>query len=338
MLERDVNAIIDLIYEATLDDSQTPELLHRVTRAFRGCNASFGIVIPGLAPRFESLTPPEMVAQYLDMYAQDPWYDSIVSSSRSGAFLGTDLIDQSTYRHSSIYQTCNRPCDIEYMATGVCAPTRTTPNTWLLVNRSKQQGDFCADDRRILRHLHSHIARAGRLYLNRRRRADAEILSEYGHVWRVSEKASSLLEDTGILALEAHGVRSTDDATNRKLLEAQEISNATRESVSLNLPISGGTGRVLSISFNPMPSSAQRMDTRTTLTVRQAADPLLASLTAAERQLVEGLLRGLSVAEYAETTERSIHTVRTHVKNVLRKTGLRTQRELIARLSGYGTD
>lgn len=66
--------------------------------------------------------------------------------------------------------------------------------------------------------------------------------------------------------------------------------------------------------------------------------PLLQNLydiTQAEAKVAEGLLQGLSPKEIASIGGVGIETVRTHIKNLLAKTGSSRQAEFIARLSSF---
>ncbi|WP_219218552.1 helix-turn-helix transcriptional regulator [Variovorax boronicumulans] len=56
-------------------------------------------------------------------------------------------------------------------------------------------------------------------------------------------------------------------------------------------------------------------------------------LTQAERRLADALVDGLTLAEFAERHGISVHTVRTHLRNIFDKTGLSRQADLI-RLAG----
>lgn len=53
-------------------------------------------------------------------------------------------------------------------------------------------------------------------------------------------------------------------------------------------------------------------------------------LTAAESQLVIALASGTSLADYADQVERSLHTVRLHLKRALAKTACHSQSQLVA--------
>jgi DNA-binding NarL/FixJ family response regulator len=53
-------------------------------------------------------------------------------------------------------------------------------------------------------------------------------------------------------------------------------------------------------------------------------------LTAAERELLGGLLRGQSERELARGRARSLATIRHRVESIYRKTGVRSRAELVA--------
>lgn len=59
----------------------------------------------------------------------------------------------------------------------------------------------------------------------------------------------------------------------------------------------------------------------------------LFNLTPAEGALANGLMRGLSIEEFANERKVSIETVRTQSKSLLAKTGSRRQAELVAMLA-----
>lgn len=65
---------------------------------------------------------------------------------------------------------------------------------------------------------------------------------------------------------------------------------------------------------------------------RQAALRARFHLTAAQAEVLSGLLEGRSAKQIAQRRRASVNTVRTHVKAIFEKTGCRSQRELIVRL------
>jgi DNA-binding CsgD family transcriptional regulator len=86
-------------------------------------------------------------------------------------------------------------------------------------------------------------------------------------------------------------------------------------------PASGEPGRVaIILQAAPAPSIA----------------PLISAtygLTARERELTGLVLKGCKTSEIAERLYISPHTVQGHLKAIFAKTGVRSRRELVARLS-----
>lgn len=72
---------------------------------------------------------------------------------------------------------------------------------------------------------------------------------------------------------------------------------------------------------------AEQVDT---LLRRQAEAVALASLTAAEEDALRGLMAGLTAAQLAAGSHRSINTVRSQIKAVLGKLGVQTQLAAVA--------
>lgn len=62
----------------------------------------------------------------------------------------------------------------------------------------------------------------------------------------------------------------------------------------------------------------------------------LFGLTSAQADLTLALLEGESIREYADRRERSLNTMRTHLKEVFAKTGARRQADLVRQLTALG--
>ena len=52
-------------------------------------------------------------------------------------------------------------------------------------------------------------------------------------------------------------------------------------------------------------------------------------ITARERQVIQSLLEGATAREVAQELELSLHTVRTHIRNIYGKTGVTSRLELL---------
>jgi DNA-binding CsgD family transcriptional regulator len=59
-------------------------------------------------------------------------------------------------------------------------------------------------------------------------------------------------------------------------------------------------------------------------------------LTVSEREILGLLAGGRNASEVARLTQRSVHTVRTHIRNAAWKLEARGRRELLARAEQYG--
>lgn len=74
--------------------------------------------------------------------------------------------------------------------------------------------------------------------------------------------------------------------------------------------------------------------TRTGSSKQPSASGAAASLSQRERQIVSALAAGKDPKTIAQTLDISVHTVRSHLKTIYRKVGVRTQLELVTRVLG----
>jgi DNA-binding NarL/FixJ family response regulator len=67
-----------------------------------------------------------------------------------------------------------------------------------------------------------------------------------------------------------------------------------------------------------------------------SASSTSAALSQRERQIVAALAAGKDPKTIAQSLDISVHTVRSHLKTIYRKVGVRTQLELVTRVLGEG--
>jgi len=333
--DSDLNELTGLVYEAAWAPDSTSHLLERLKNAFKGCNATLGIASPGLdvVSRYHSLTPPEVAVEYANVVIDDPWAQALVEPKWSGAFLGTDLVDQRVYRKSEMYQRFNKPCDIEYLA--IAADTKSSHiNCWLTVNRSRRQGNFSSDDRRALHHLYRHVTRASSLQWSSAQPAEWRVRCRQSGVCELDGDFDDLQFQLPSLRVAANGIRSTDPVLDRQLQQSLTRALSTGSATVLRMLLEDGQ-RCLVVRVIPPTTAAQYIQTAAAVesvdTLQSQVDIIASAyqLTRSESQVVASLCAGQSVADIATERRTSVGAVRFNLKNVFQKLNVKRQSELV---------
>lgn len=156
----------------------------------------------------------------------------------------------------------------------------------------------------------------------------------------VNRGARELFGRTTLLSLR-DGVLSAVDPDSAAQLAAL-VAGLAAEPASLVL--SGGAvrerlvvhGRWVSQPDRPFAALTFKDPGRRT-TIRLPSLQKVDGLTRSEQAIVERLLAGESPEEIAQTTGKSVLTVRTHIKRAYLKLGVATRAQLATRLGGYLT-
>lgn len=229
--------------------------------------------------------------------------------------------------------------------------------------RPRDMGIHSEEERQLFVWLSQHVMRATELSVRLNKTFDGsndllEIISQDNRAVVVVDKDNRLLwmSDNA-----RRGVLSTSDirvVRNKLVFESQEQSVKVEKLVSAACDLSnrnknrcgflslsvGGVNYALSV----LSSSAQTslFSSSTPVAVLVFQDPLSISLprpeviqmylglTPAEVELSLGLAKGYSLNEYAEATSRSVHTVRSALKIIMTKAGVRKQSDLIQLIRG----
>lgn len=94
----------------------------------------------------------------------------------------------------------------------------------------------------------------------------------------------------------------------------------------------GGASESWPMSRHRVPGAALMLyvaDPERSLSARNGELQDLYGLTGAEARLVEAVVAGQNVADYAEITNHSIHTIRTQMKSAMGKLGVRSQADVV---------
>ncbi len=172
----------------------------------------------------------------------------------------------------------------------------------------------------------------------------AMLVSEDGRIVASNESAISQLGvEVGIRIDEFADKSSNTESLLATLSEQRKKAIGTGKCFIGLLKVHGLTepppSMLLALSAvrcNEMPEAAGLLSTMAPVWTPMLAHALSRhfGLTVVETDLIKGLVQGLSVNEIAQTRCRSVHTVRTQIKNILRKTELESQMDLV-RLAGF---
>src|SRR5688500_8080458 len=83
-------------------------------------------------------------------------------------------------------------------------------------------------------------------------------------------------------------------------------------------------------------AAAEKPSTAKTSSPQDTTSGVAAALSQRERQIVSAHAAGKDPKTIAQSLDISVHTVRSHLKNIYRKVGVRTQLELVTRVLGEG--
>lgn len=332
-LGEDVVEMIACAYEAGAEPSRWPEFLARVGDAIgdRSCT----LQIEDLASAsgtfaYAIRVDPSDVAAYASRYAAiNPWTRRGAADLQPGAVLvGEMALSTRDLERTEFYADFLRPQDISHSLAAVVERAGERA-AFMGFQRSKKRGPWSKRDIALVRALMPHVKRAIDLHhrLGVRRQREESFAQTIEHVpWGV------VLVDRRRRVVHVNARASAfDRRTLDRVLAAADrgggivaISEAQRLSVTtaplhVDDPLVG-EGPVLAIFV--VDPGADRPVPHTTL--RRAY-----GLTPAEARLAVAVSRGESVREVSELTGVKQATLRTHLKRIFEKTGVRRQSELV---------
>lgn len=357
----DDDRLVDLIYDAALDDALWPAVLEGVgdrVGAHPGNLVQLSFVDGtgfGLAAR----TPDDIMARYFADWAQrNPialaenasaypvgWAPRITRDSQS--------VDRGMLERSAFWNEFLVPIDAYHLAI-LRLSLRGDDVTTITLGRPNRSGAF--EDRELgtLRPLHGHLIRAERIWRSLGlRRAELDhvdtllaqspdalfFLDDGFRPLRWTAAAEALLRTGGALRVAGgrlRAVRAPDDAALGRALAL-----ALRAGAPAPVPVEGsrpGEGLMLSVARLGTVASAGLTGARCLLVSARPLDPLRAlrarfGLTSAEAELAAALGGGDSLRTIAARRGVSINTVRNQLGAVFDKTGCHRQQDLVRLLS-----
>jgi DNA-binding CsgD family transcriptional regulator/PAS domain-containing protein len=352
----DVLRLIGEIYDAAIEPQRWPDVVARLGDAMQAATSGIGIYdlqtesVTLVAPR----TDPEWTRQYSEYWAPRNvlWQRSaampVGALVRFETFMPRDVFDR-----SEIYNEFFHPQGMDFALTGNILAQGSASGV-VSFFRPRQEGQFQADDEKLLGTLLPHVQRALQLHiqlsrLEMQRDSDAAMLDRFAHgallvdaqgrVLFANSAAQTMLSDPGSLHLDRGRLaarRSADTALLRRLIAGTTSEGsggsliAAREErpplILLVVPLRTGTRWLVhdqprAIVFVKDPERPARLS----LTIFAQHF----GLTPAQAALSRELVNGDGVAAAAARLGVSYSTARTHLLQIFEKTGTSRQAELV---------
>ena len=177
------------------------------------------------------------------------------------------------------------------------------------------------------------------------------IFGQDGRVTYSNQAAREILANNRCLSIEAERLALGTDAAQAEVesfLGAARTADESAPPQPIGLRIDRGDARAAcQLILYALPRDPQQaaINPRHALAIGMIHDPekgalpaddLLAiffGLTPAEAQLAQALCQGLSVSDIAAQLSVSVHTARTHLRNIFNKVGVHSQHALVQRIS-----
>lgn len=353
---------IDRIYEAAFVPELWPDVLGQLALRAGAHSGAILIVDPRLPPLFSAT--PNVIETLADFSRGPVWYDNApahrLRRMRYPGFLErADFFTEDERNGSNPYDDNMIKIGADWQVGSVVDMPH---GEFVLFTFERQRGlpDFDKRDLALLDGFRPHLARASllawRLRLERASAGvaaleaigvPAAVVSERGVVIASNAMFEAL---TDVLRPAAFGRLAARDRSADQLLQAalpgqQGLPVPEVRSIPMRL---ADSDRAIVTHVIPLQRSASDIFDQGAAMIAVTGysadgnvptEPLLRGLfdlSVAEARIAAGLAAGLTLAEVARQRGIGMATARTHLAQVLRKTGTRQQGQLIALLKGFG--
>lgn len=301
-----------------------------------------------------------MDAIYFASHQKDGWQDclDLISKISGGETSQLLMLNKDSGQLVAAYQSripamqgqdhdepVVRLCDVRYELNGALIQ--------LMVERPAGQGEFNTEERRFIEGVVPHIARALRqeeaarvlndrqAAVHRQKQGALLLLDGQLNVVFLSAEAELLLSRTALVKLEAGRLRL---AQRKKEAELDGLIQRCFESKASGMISLKGAGQA---DLRLLVSTVQPRDERLFLShglvavfivgddsVEESSKETLIcqwlGLTESESRIASAIAQGRKPVQIADDLQLSVHTVRHHIKNIYRKTGVHSQSQLTA--------
>ena len=366
-----LSKLVGLAYEAGVDPGKWPTFLEELVGFTNARSAALAYQPDRKVPlSFVDIhgVEPHWLDQHADYYSSiDGTIETLIAIGSRTMVSDTAFANRKAFLSSVGHEVCNdwlRPQGIHHCA-AVLLDAGNPYGSAFTIQRFARQGPFTESDLRDIDLLIPHIRRAqtlGRQLASLRARAlswhetlerinmGALLCDERGRVHYANPVVEDLMRARPSFTLTRDGLvcaRPRDTHRLRRLIKA-----AARTGRGETLDTAGACLRFDCEGASPLQVLVSPLQTRCDSALRfpeevcvlillKAPGPvtppgdMLASLyglTRAEAEVATDLANGHSLKEISDARQRSIHTVRTQLKTVLRKTSTSSQVELVTAL------
>ena len=358
------SALIDSFYAASAEPERWPEAAMQMARFLDSESAVIQVRAGGISSMALRATTANydhaaQQAYVTHFYKHDPAVNGWHAIGTPGIFVGRELVDYAALQDSEFYVDHLRRIGVFYP---LCAILRLDADTTLMsgIHRPIEREDFGPEDRQRLELAAPHLLRAVQTH---RLLATADAHRRVAYEVLDALSVAAIAVDPGCKVVFANAVaerslRASDGLAVRQTRlttsdprQAPALQDAVRRASYLSIGSVAPPADVLSIQrARKRPLSAMvapfRADTwlggpagpsaivfvSDPETRRPPAATALAAvcrLTPAEGRLLDALLQGERVSEYAERARISTNTANTQLKQIFAKTGTNRQAELM---------
>jgi DNA-binding CsgD family transcriptional regulator/PAS domain-containing protein len=347
--------LLSTFYEAVLDESLWDEALRQLAGQFGHAPTSLSCFFEGKGQLLSAAVDPAEYLQYNQKYgAMDPHAARAPRDTPLAVMLPTEsLVPADELERTPYYNEFMRRMGIYHGAAGIL---RADENGWevLAMFRGKEKGAFREDELQTLYRIGLHARRARtvhhrlkaltahastlRLALDAMPCAVA-ICDERGQVVDANAPAAAELGGGGVLSIAKGGQLTAAGAAMNALRKAlREAAEGKAASVPVARPHPAAP---LLVNLTPLPHQGNVKRIMAAWDSSRAGQPRDVSpevvqralgLTAAEAQVALRVSDGYGTTDVAEMLGIQVNTVRTHLKRIYAKTGLRGRAELVRRV------
>jgi DNA-binding CsgD family transcriptional regulator/PAS domain-containing protein len=356
--------LVDLIYESVLDPNHWHAFLARAADVFQATLTTLVMISPDLKHQVVTCAhncDQASLQRFYEAVAAggDPWMRPEHVSSGFAELSHRTTSDEALESHPA-YKAFLQPMNLFY---GMAMIVLVTPAslTAMGVVRPRSAGPYRDEDLALLQILHPHLHRATRLHAHvlaltqdrdnirealRDSGAGFALVDPNGQVLFVSEAAALFFERNDGLEIQKGRLASSDQGAQRRLRVAlsPEAADAT-----ILIPKRNKSELPYCLTFSKLRKAAEHPLLRPGAThcllikdlARESVPPRRVlgeyfAFTPAECDVAHHLANLMSTNQIAEHMRLSVHTIRTHVKQMMSKSGLDRQTELVAMLREIG--